>query len=121
MKRGDVVRVATGSGFGGKPRPALVVQADEFDTPDTVIVALFTSEVGSGEPARPTFDPSAWNVLREKSSLMVDIVVTARRWNVSEAIGRLSREELVRAERALLTALGFASDPRPLTSRGADD
>ena len=44
MKRGDLVTVAV-SGDYGKPRPALVVQADAFDLHPSVIVLPLTSEI----------------------------------------------------------------------------
>lgn len=108
MRRGDVVIVAAGGGFGGKPRPALVIQADEFDTPDTVLVALFTSELTDAEAVRPRFEPTAANGLRDPSDLMVDIVVTARRKKIGGVVGRLAGEEMLRADRALLALLGLA-------------
>ena len=44
MKRGDLVTVAV-SGDYGKPRPALVAQADAFDQHPSVIVLPLTSEL----------------------------------------------------------------------------
>jgi mRNA interferase MazF len=108
LSRGDVVIVATGSGFGGKPRPALIIQADEFDTADTVVAALFTTELTEAEPVRPRYEPTGANGLRETSELMVDIIVTARRSKTGGVIGRLDAEEMARAERALLAILGLA-------------
>ena len=108
MKRGDVVTVALGSGFGGKPRPALVVQADAFDTPDTLVMTLFTSDFAEGYPVRPRYEPTVENGLRETSELMVDIIVTARRSKIGRVIGRLGRDDMARADRALLALLGLA-------------
>jgi mRNA interferase MazF len=108
LKRGDVVTVALGGGFGGKPWPALVIQSDLFDTPDTVIVSLFTSDLRDTGRVRPRFAPTPTNGLRETSDLMVDVVATGRRTKIGEVIGRLDRDEMIRAERALLSILGFA-------------
>lgn len=44
MKRGDLVTVAL-SGDYGKPRPALVIQADAFDQLGSVTVLRLTSEL----------------------------------------------------------------------------
>ena len=41
MQRGDLVTVAL-QGDSGKPRPALVIQADQFATTATVIVLPLT-------------------------------------------------------------------------------
>ncbi len=109
MKRGAVVTIAAGSGFGSKPRPALIVQADEYTTPDTVIVAPFTSELADGKTVRPRYEPTAANGLRRPSELMVDILITSRRSKLGVVLGNLDREGMARADRALLAILGLAS------------
>ncbi len=108
MKRGDVVVVAVGGGFGGKPRPALVFQADEYATADTVILALFTSELDHAHTARALYEPSEQNGLTRPSELMVDVLITARRSKVAKVIGRLDHAEMARAERVLMAILGLA-------------
>jgi mRNA interferase MazF len=108
LKRGDVVTIALGGGFGGKPRPALIIQSDLFDTPDTVVVALFTSDLRHIVRARPRFAASRANGLRETSDLMVDVIATGRRSKIGEVVGCFNNEEMMRAERALLSVLGFA-------------
>ena len=45
MKRGDVVTVAGGNGYTGKPRPAVVIQADKFDGTGSVTLCTFTSNL----------------------------------------------------------------------------
>ena len=42
MKRGDLVTVAM-SGDIGKPRPAVIVQSDQFDATGTITVLLVSS------------------------------------------------------------------------------
>ena len=108
MRRGDVVTVAAGGGFGGKPRPALIVQADAFAETGTVIVALFTGDLKDASLFRPRFEPDGVNGLRSPSDLMIDILVTARREKLGKVIGRLSPTELERADRALTVFLGLA-------------
>ena len=108
MKRGDVVTVATGVGFGGKPRPALIVQSDAYVTLTTVVVALLTSDLADTPITRPHFLPDATNGLREPSNLMIDVLVTARRDKVGKVIGRFGAAEMARAEGALLVFLGVA-------------
>ncbi|HVQ07653.1 MAG TPA: type II toxin-antitoxin system PemK/MazF family toxin [Allosphingosinicella sp.] len=108
MKRGNVVTVATGGGFGGKPRPALVIQADQIDASATVVVALFTTDLNDIPLTRLRFDPSAENGLRSVSDLMIDVIVTARRGRTGRVIGTLSEDEMTRVDRALLVFLGLA-------------
>jgi mRNA interferase MazF len=108
LKRGDVVTIATGGGFGGKPRPAVIVQSDEFADIPTLVVAPFTSELSGAHVLRLRFQPDSGNGLREASDLMTDILVTARRDQVGSVIGTLTPEDMVRIERALLVMLGLA-------------
>ena len=110
MRRGDVVTVAAGSGFGGKPRPALVVQADEFALAGTVVLALFTTSLNEMPYVRPRFQPGADNGLVAPSELMVDILITTRREKVGKVVGRLSGEDIARANRALLLFLGLTGE-----------
>jgi mRNA interferase MazF len=44
MKRGDLVTVAVQGDFG-KPRPALIIQADQFGDHPSVTVLLITSSL----------------------------------------------------------------------------
>jgi mRNA interferase MazF len=108
LKRGDVVIIATGGGFGGRPRPAVVVQSDEFADIPTLVVAPFTSILSDAPVLRLRFQPENGNGLRETSDLMTDILVTARRDQVGEVIGALSAEGMARIDRALLVFLGLA-------------
>jgi len=108
LKRGDVVIIATGGGFGGKPRPAVVVQSDQFADIPTLVVAPFTSILSNARELRLRFQPETGNGLRETSDLMADILVTARRDQVGTVIGALSPEDMARIDRALLLILGLA-------------
>lgn len=107
MKRGNIVTVAAGSGFGGKPRPALILQGDDYPT-GTLIVALITSSLTESETVRPRITPSAINGLVRQSDVMIDILVTVRRENAGGVIGQLADDDLARVERALLIFLGMA-------------
>ena len=107
MKRGDLVTVATGSGFGSKPRPALVIQSDDFSG-STVTLALITSDVTPEETFRPRITPTGRNGLVRTSDVMVDMLTTARRDKIGVVIGELSGDDIGRVERALLIFLGMA-------------
>ena len=52
--------------------------------------------------------PSELNGLRETSSIMVDKVTTVPSAKLGDRIGRLSDEDVVRLNRALLLFLGLA-------------
>lgn len=108
MKRGDVIVVAAGEGYGGKPRPAVIVQDDRFDATDSVTLVLFTSVDVDAPLIRIAVAPNAANGLTQPSQLMIDKVVTVRRARVDGVIGRLSAEDMIRVNRALLLFLGLA-------------
>ena len=108
MKRGDTVTVAAGSGYGSKPRPALVVQGDAFAQLSTVVVALFTTTETIGNRLRPRVEPDGLNGLNAPSNLMAEILISVPRDRIGAVIGQLSAADMARAETALLTVLGFA-------------
>lgn len=107
MKRGDVV-IATGPGFGNKPRPFVVMQADDYTVLPTLILLPITTELAD-PPSKlhVPLEPEARNGLRRPSEVMADIPVTVRSDRVNQHIGRLDHEELSRVEQALLLVLGF--------------
>jgi mRNA interferase MazF len=108
VKRGDVV-IATGPGFGGKPRPNLVIQSDSYLALSTLILLPITS-ILSDPPSllRVRIEPNAANGLREMSDVMADIPYTTRPEKVHKALGKLSLDDMERVENALLLVLGFA-------------
>jgi len=109
VTRGDIVVVAAGAGFGGKPRPALVVQSNDFPELDTAVLALFTTDLVDAPLFRPRFEPDDGNGLERTSDLMTDILVTVRLAKIGKIVGRLRDDDLARADRALIVFLGLAS------------
>jgi mRNA interferase MazF len=109
LKRGDVVVVALPKDYG-KPRPALVVQADLFNkTHASVSVIPVTSALVDAPLFRLTAEPSPGNGLRSLSQLMVDKVTTVPRERITRTIGRLEDDLLLRVNRALALWLGIAA------------
>ena len=107
MKRGEFVTIAVQGDFG-KPRPALVIQADQFSEHTSVTVLLVTSTLVAAPLLRVTVQPSAENGLRKPSQVMVDKVMTVRRDRVGQAIGQINPDTLVEVERCLAVFLGIA-------------
>ncbi|TPG39471.1 type II toxin-antitoxin system PemK/MazF family toxin [Roseomonas nepalensis] len=107
MRRGDLVTVAAPGDFG-KPRPALVIQSDRFDTVGTVTVLLLSSTLLDAPLIRLTVQPSASNGLRKPSQIMVDKAMSVPRGKVGEPFGRLDDETLLAVSRSLALFLGFA-------------
>jgi len=107
MKRGDFVTIAMQGDFG-KPRPALVIQADQFGEHATATVLPGTSRRVAAPLLRITIRPSDENGLQKKSQVMVDKAVTVKRDKVGPAFGRIDADELVEVERCLAVFLGIA-------------
>jgi mRNA interferase MazF len=107
LRRGDITIVAAPGDYG-KPRPALVVQADLFSGIDSVVVALITSEQ---RPAAPLFRrpiaPSSKNGLRNPSDVMLDKLVALPRTKTSAAIGQLTETQMVDITARLALFLGI--------------
>lgn len=109
MRRGDVVTVAAGSGYAGKPRPAVVVQADGFDHTLSLVICPFTTDAVKTELLRVAVSPSAQNGLLAPSSIMVDKVAAVRRDKIGKRIGHLPDTDLARLDQALLVFLGLVA------------
>jgi mRNA interferase MazF len=108
VKRGDVV-VIVAPGDVGKPRPAIVIQADELgDQTTSVIVCPMSSELVGTPLLRPIVEPSVQNGLRARSQVMTDKLVALRRDRIRQTIGTLEEEARERLDRALLIVLGLA-------------
>ena len=108
MSRGTIVTVAAGGDYGGKPRPAVVVQSDDFRATASVTLCLLTTHEVDTPLLRLALTPDAGNGLRERSWIMVDKTVTVRRTKLGEHVGRLAGEDMLRLDRALLVFLGLA-------------
>jgi len=106
--RGEIWTAAAGSGYAGKPRPAVVIQDDRFDATDSVTICAFTTDPAEAPLFRLPITPNPQNGLHEDSNLMVDKITTIRRTKLGERVGRLSSEDMVRLDRAIVVFLGLA-------------
>jgi len=93
VKRGDLVTVAV-SGDYGKPRPALIIQADDFDSIPSITIAPLTSDIYDAPLIRISVQPSAGSGLRRLSQVMVDKITTIPRSKLGERIGSLDSRTL---------------------------
>ena len=107
MRRGDFVSIAMQGDFG-KPRPALVIQADQFDEHATVTVLPVTSTLVAAPLFRITVQPDPGNGLQKPSQVMVDKAMTVKRDKVGPAFGRIDVDALVEVERCVAVFLGIA-------------
>ncbi len=106
-RRGEFVTIALSGNFG-KPRPALVLQADQFTGTATVTVLLVSSTVVEAPLLRVTVHPDAQNGLRRPSQVMVDKAMTVKREKLGQVFGRIDSEALLEIERCLAVFLGIA-------------
>jgi mRNA interferase MazF len=106
MKRGDLVTVSIQGDFG-KPRPALVIQADLFSAHSTVTVLPITSTLVDAPLLRIALAPSADNGLQQASQVMVDKAMTVMRDKVGQVFGRIEAPALLEVDRCLAVFLGI--------------
>jgi mRNA interferase MazF len=107
MRRGDFVTIALQGGFG-KPRSALVIQADRFDDHATVTVLLVSSTLIDAPLFRITVWPDEANGLKKPSQIMVDKAMTVKRDKLGEPFGTASDEVMLEVGRCLAVFLGIA-------------
>ena len=107
MKRGALITVAMQGDFG-RPRPALVVQADHFDEHPSVTVLPITSTLVEAPLLRITVQPSPRNGLQGASQVMIDKALTVKREKVGTAFGHIEPDTLIEVERCLAVFLGIA-------------
>ncbi len=102
-----MVTIALQGDFG-KPRPALVVQADVFAEHPSVTVLPVTSALVAAPLLRITLQPSAANGLLKPSQVMVDKALTVKRDKLGPAFGHIEADTMVEVERCLAVFLGIA-------------
>jgi mRNA interferase MazF len=107
VRRGDTILIVV-PGELGKPRPAVVVQADDVGSRRTVIVCPLSSSVEEATTLRPVIKPTNENGLRSNSQIMTDKITAVRRDRVRSVLGRVEPTDLERLEQAILFVLGLA-------------
>jgi mRNA interferase MazF len=105
--RGEFVTIAMQGDFG-KPRPALVIQADLFSEHATVTVLPVASTLVEAPLLRITVQASRENGLQKASQVMIDKALTVKRDKIGPAIGRIDMNAMVEIERCLAVFLGIA-------------
>jgi mRNA interferase MazF len=106
LRRGDIIPVAPPGEFG-KPRPALVIQAELAPVDLKVMYLPITSNLARVPYARVPLDPSHENGLLKPSEVMVDLIFITKLPRVGQVIGRIDRETMQAVEAALMVHLGL--------------
>jgi mRNA interferase MazF len=109
VNRGEIWTV-TGAVYAAKPRPAVIVQDDLFDATSSVAVVPMTSSLLDAPLIRIRISGGDGRLsgLDHDSDVMIDKLTTVRRSNVQTRVGRLTAEQLVEIERAIMAFLGLA-------------
>jgi mRNA interferase MazF len=111
MRRGAVVLCAL-SGDDGKPRPAVIVQADLFnETHASIVICPITSHLVDAPLFRVALAPTAKNGLKKQSLVMVDKLVAVRRSKLKDGVGQLSSKEMNMVDHALRLWLELLKAP----------
>jgi mRNA interferase MazF len=105
VKRGCLI-IAVHGEFG-RPRPVVVVQADEFNQTTTLLVCPITSNVTENLSIRPTIEPKPENGLRIRSQIMVDKMLALPRDHIRQQIGVIGSETMSELDTALMLVLGL--------------
>ena len=100
-----MVTVVT-SGDYGKPRPALIIQADVHAEHPSITVLPLTTELHDIPLLRVTAEPGGGTGLRRRSQVMVDKATTIPRAKAGRRIGRLDQGTLANVDHALVGFLG---------------
>lgn len=108
LKRAEVWTVSGGPDYAGKPRPAVIVQDDLFDT-DSVTICPFTTDPTEAPLFRLRVEPSPDNGLQQICRLMVDKVTTIPRSKLGERVGALAGIDMLRLNRAMIVFFGLAA------------
>jgi mRNA interferase MazF len=108
LRRGEIWTVAGGGDYASKPRPALILQDDHFDT-DSVTVCLFTSDPTEAPLFRLEIAPSTANGLDAPSRIMIDKITTVHRRRLGSRVGVLDDADLLRVNRGIVVFLGIAA------------
>lgn len=102
MTRGEIVVVATRGAYTSKPRPAVVVQADEFnETHSSLTLCPITSDCIDAPLFRVSLPPGDRTGLRVPSQVMVDKIVSVPRESITRAIGECAPAEIQAVDDAL--------------------
>ena len=106
IQRGDLNTVAL-RGDAGKPRPALVIQADHFVDLSTVVVLPLTSTLLDLPLVRVTIEPLPATGLQQRSQVMISRPQFVPRARLGPVIGAVDAGTLLEVTRRLAVLLGI--------------
>ena len=101
MERGDIIICAL-SGDYSKPRPAVVIQSDLFNlTHASITVCPITSHLIEAPLFRLLLVPNKLTGLTSASQIMIDKIISIKSEKITQKIGKLSSDEVLKLDNAL--------------------
>lgn len=98
----------------GRPRPGIVVQANDFSAKfSTVFICPTTTDIQMELAIRPLIEASPANGLRLRSQIMTDKMAAIRREQIRSLIGHIDSGTAQQIDRALMLVLGLADKQIP--------
>ena len=106
INRGEIWSVAW-TGFARKPRPALVIQAEEYRLTETDILALITSTESEASALRLFIKADESNGLQQDSFICLDKLMAIPLANLDRCCGKVSDEVMQEVNARLIKILGI--------------
>lgn len=101
IERGDIIICAL-SGDYGKPRPAVVIQSDLFNlTHASMTVCPITSHLIDATLFRLTLMSNDLTGLTSTSQIMIDKIISIKSEKITQKIGKLSSNEILKLNDAI--------------------
>lgn len=92
----------------GKPRPAVIIQADNYiEHHVTLLLCPLSIFLSDAADFRPTIEPTETNGLKERSQAMADKITHLKKAAIRQVIGRLSEDEMSTLELAIINITGL--------------
>ena len=107
MTRGEIWTSASGTDYGGKPRPVVIIQHANFAFLNSVTFCGFTRDPTDLPLFRIAVEPSTTNGLEFPCRIMVDKILTVPKSKLGYRIGQLADSDIARLNQALAVFIGL--------------
>jgi mRNA interferase MazF len=112
VRRSEIWTLSGGPDYASKLRPVVILQDDRFDGTDSITICALTTDPTEAPLFRLPVAPDERNGLRAPCRIMVDKVITVPKSKIGRRVGRLSDDDMLRLNRAVVVFLGLGISPR---------
>jgi len=91
LTRGEIWTAASATDYGGKPRPVVIIQHDNFSFLNSITFCGFTRDPTDIPLFRVNVEPNDLNGLQFSSRIMVDKILTTPKTKLGYSIGQHQR------------------------------